>query len=128
MRKFNILDVSLIRDLSKYDRFDEKRVEGILQIGYSKRQKYGMYRIPTVEHRDYVFDEGVYTMELEWVPTLQTRLFELKHVQGRRGLKFIEGNNLKNSKGCPLLSRDNLNLMRMVLIQQERYFIRVVNY
>lgn len=128
MRKFHILGIDLIRDLSKYDKFDEKKVTGVLQIRYSKRNKFGMYRIETLENRDYVFPEGVYPLHLEYSPKFNTHLFEFKEIQGRSEIKFHQGTVPEHSKGCPLLSRNNLNLMRMVLHQQKKYYIRVVNY
>lgn len=123
-----ILSITLIRDESQYDMFNENLVKSILQITCTVKNKFRMYRMKVIENREYLFPKGVYELQLEYSPKFRRHLWEFKDIPNRTEIKFHQGSEPEHSKGCPLMTKRDLDKFMLLLFGKEKYYITVNEY
>lgn len=63
----------------------------------------------TLEHPNYLIDEGFYKLRLTYSPKFKSDRYEIFDVPGRSRLLIHEGCYIKDSKGCVLVGVANAN-------------------
>lgn len=79
----------------------------------------------TLENKYELFNEGDYTLRLEYSPKFSTNLWEFKDIPGRTEIKFHRGTSVTNTKGCVLLRSEDLNHLHTALDNHNTYKIQV---
>jgi hypothetical protein len=125
MEKIKILSVSLIRNEEQLDLFNEDYVKSKLRICFSKKKRFHMYILNVIENRKYLFPPGVYELKKEYSPKFKKYLWEFKDIPNRTEIKFHEGSNPSHSRGCPLLSLQDLNRFHLITKGIDKIYINV---
>lgn len=127
MLKIKILSLTLIRKVTEIDLIDENRIKGELRINFTEDNKFKMYKLATVENRQYIFPQGVYPIQYEYSPKFKEKLWELKEIPNRSEIKIHKGTSSNHSKGCILLSTISIQRLHRILLGNNKYYINVIN-
>lgn len=123
MRK--LLSITLIRDEATIDMFDQDLVKSELLVTFTVNNQFRMYNIKVIENRNYLFPVGVYKLQYEYSPKFKKKLWEFKDIPQRSEIKFHQGSKSSHSKGCPLLTVQDLARLNLVLKDMKEAFIHV---
>lgn len=121
-----IFRIKLLRNLSQINIFDKDEVKGYLYItGNNSKNQFKLYKIPTLENRNYVLQDGVYTLVHEYSPKFKRKLWELYDTPNRTEIKFHLGSDPDHSRGCILLGDTGLTRLHSSLDSRKTYSIEV---
>lgn len=106
-------------------RISEKQ-HSFLTLHYLENQHVKYINFPVIENRDYLIAPGMYEIEYEYSPKFKEYLWEFKNIKNRSEIKFHNGLNESQSKGCPLMSKGDLNEFHKLLKPNKKYLVEVI--
>lgn len=111
------LEITLIRQYYRKDKWEEKRVLGKLIVGNKI--------IRTLENRNNMVEAGVYKIEYEYSPKFKKKLWELKGVDGRTEIKIHNGRETRHTRGCILVK--DVDKFNDLMDRENNYSINIKN-
>ena len=82
-------------------------------------------KVPTLENRNLLFNDGVYRIVFEKSKRWKRPLWEFKDIPGRSEIKFHPGTNWQHSKGCVLLGNRGMDSLHRHLNPHKSYLVKV---
>lgn len=122
-----VLSLTLIRNKSQIDLFDENKVESTLRVNFHIDSRFKKYLLPMVENRDYLVPEGVWEIRYEKSAKFKKYCWEFKGLPYQQEIKFHSGTKAKHSKGCIVSTPKVLALMNSILKTDETHYITIKN-
>ena len=84
-------------------------------------------KIITLENKNYLFNNGNYTINYETSDKFKRKLWEFKDIHGRSEIKFHRGDHIHQSTGCILLRKSDLDRLHSSLDSTKTYNVQVVS-
>ena len=86
-----------------------KAVTGTINIPFSE----GNRLMKTLENADFIIPPGIYPCKRTWSPKFKKLLPEITEVPEREGIRIHAGSKPEHSKGCILLSFEDMQFIQV---------------
>jgi len=101
---------------------DQLGIQGTLQLMYKGKEH---LTLNTLENIKYLLNDGNYTLIYEYSPKFNKNLWELYGTDGRTEIKFHQGNQPNHSRGCIILSNNDMVQLEEGLDKEKIHRIKI---
>lgn len=106
----------------------KKEVFGVITLPFQE----GNRPLKTLENADFIIPPGTYPFRRTWSPKFKKLLPIIEDVPGREGIRVHSGSKPEHSKGCVLLSFEDMQIIQVffnrlqIEYEDEELYIQII--